>query len=611
MFNRKGNFLSNFLSLWLVLSGFTTVLFGQIPEVDFSDEIVVTADRIPTSISEISRQVVVFDSLQIRTAPVHDLNGLLQYVAGSDVQQRGAPGIQADLSIRGAGYEQTLILIDGVRVNDPQTGHHNLNVPINLQDIKRIEVLKGPGSRVYGPNAVGGVVNIVTKNGSDRSLGVNTSVGQNQLRNGQVAISLPLKASRHYLSAGRNQSDGFADNTDFEITTLFFRGQINLSSDLSLDWTAGHQKKSFGANSFYTPAFPNQWEETQTTYLQGRGVYEGKTWRLQPQFIYRENRDEFLLKREDPDFYHNIHKTRVSGGELHFQIQNTFGLSMLGGEYRREEIESNNLGNHDRRSSGFYLQHNLQWKNWNFSGGLSGFKYSEWDWNVWPGFDFSLRLNPTVTLFGSAGKAFRVPTFTEMYYHSPANQGNPDLREENAWSFEGGIRYFDAGIHAELTGFRRNSRNLIDWVLNMNDNIWHAMNIQKVNTNGIEAAANLALPGISGVQLDFSYTYLDSRLLEQSLPSKYAINHLRHQVVAGLLWHPQNKPFGINLKTSFQDRVHYQSHWQTDLRVNYYFLDYEVYLAVTNLFNQTQRDFPYVPLPGRWIKAGFSARWPF
>jgi len=127
------------------------------------EEVVVSSSRIDLPLSENSRTIKVIQAQEIQKSSATSLADLLQRVAGIDVRRRGAQGMQADLYIRGGSFDQTLLLIDGIKVDDPQTGHHTLNIALPLELIERIEIIKGPAARVFGQNAFTGAINIVTK----------------------------------------------------------------------------------------------------------------------------------------------------------------------------------------------------------------------------------------------------------------------------------------------------------------------------------------------------------------------------------------------------------------------------------------------------------------
>jgi len=388
-----------------------------------SDEIIVTASKYPTTFSETTRSVTVINRREIEHAPVQSIQDLLEYAVSVDVQQRGPQGIQADVSIRGGTFEQTLILINGLKVSDPQTGHHHLNLPLTLADIDRIEILRGHGSRLYGPNAFGGVINIITRDIQSQMVTLKTAMGEYGLLEGVVSVAFPATMrSSHRLSLSHRTSDGYRENTEFDDTAAFYtstlevtRGEVNLSM--------GYREKEFGANSFYSDYYPKEWEKTGTTFMAMSAdlIISGTT--LTPQIYWRQNTDDFILDRDDPEFYHNQLTTNVYGVEIALALRSRHGLTTFGSELSNEEIGSESLGNHSRMKGGFYLEHRIKpLIKLNVSAGVFASYYPDWGWNVCPGLDAGYTLSEVTRLTVSVGRSFRVPTFTELYYDSPANK---------------------------------------------------------------------------------------------------------------------------------------------------------------------------------------------
>ncbi|MDW7759412.1 MAG: TonB-dependent receptor plug domain-containing protein [Acidobacteriota bacterium] len=325
--------------LWL-LSGFPPPGAGQ--ESEIHEEIVVTAARTPSVFSEAARSVIVIDRAVIETAPVRSVPELLEYALGVDVRQRGPFGVQADLSLRGGTFEQTLVLVDGVKIGDPQTGHHSAILPLTLDDVERVEILKGSGSRLFGPNAFGGAVNIITRKDRETRSRVGAAFGQNGFIGGDVSLAVPLGASGHGLSFSRKRSDGYRENTDFDITTLSYRASLPAAGG-EISVFGGHTDKAFGANGFYSDRFPMQWERTRTTFLQSSGEFGRSGLTVVPKVYARWNADEFVLDRNNPAWYRNTHTTHTGGMEIQVSFDSKLGRTAIGGEIGKEGIAVSTL----------------------------------------------------------------------------------------------------------------------------------------------------------------------------------------------------------------------------------------------------------------------------
>ncbi len=601
---------------WIIaIFSFSVLLlpsFGKAEEEIYNlGQVVVTAGRIPLEASRLTRSVTIIDSTDIKNAPAHSLPELLGYVAGVDVKRRGVEGIQADMSIRGSTFEQVLILVDGTKVSDPQTGHHNMDIPLTLADIERIEILQGPGSAIYGPNAFGGVINIITKRVEEAKTRASFILGENSLSAASISASFPRKNSTHIFSLERKESSGYQYNTEFDILTLHYRSTLK-TPFAPFDFSVGYTDKEFGADSFYSNLFPNEWEKTETTLANLGARFENNTVSLEPALYWRHHRDKFVLDRTDPAGFISRHTTDVYGGELDLRIPFSQGEIVLGGELGEEKIDSANLGERSRVRGAIFAEFQPKLEN-NFllDMGVRADHYEEWDWEVTPGIGLGYRINRGLKLRASFGRAFRVPTYTELYYDSPANKGNPGLAPEKAKVYEVGIDWTGRGFSWETTLFRREGHNLIDWVRPDSNKPWEVRNVSEIDTNGLEILFKMdakkfyELNPFSIVSL--GYTYLDSDRGENNLQSKYALNYLAHQVCLGL---EHFMPFNIyqTWKLQFKDRVNGDTYFLLDTRLSRKFRkrNAEVFVEGTNLFNTSYEEIEGVSMPGRWISAGIK-----
>ena len=573
-------------------------------------DVVVTASRTPISFSDLTRSVIVIDSSDIKETPVNSIQDLLQYAVGVDIKQRGIDGTQADASIRGGTFEETLILIDGVKMSDPQTAHHNLNLPISLDNVERIEILKGQGSKIFGPNAFSGVINIITKKSHSRTLSVEALGGQNSYYNTSLSASVPIWKISNNFSITKYKSDGYRYNTNFDMNNISFGSSLN-AKDVNVNLLLGYNDKKFGASGFYTSTFKNEWEHTTTKIANLSSDITINNFTISPKLNYRRNDDRYLLDYTNPSFYENIHHTDVYGFELQSSLKTNLGVTSIGGEFNHDKITSTNLGNHQRDKKGFFAEQKFSpIEKLNIILGGFAYDYSSIGWKFWPGIDASYNLISDIRLFGSVGKAFRIPSYTELYYNDPVTKGDPNLLYEETTNFEMGLNLTQNFFNVELSLFRKQGKNIIDWFkLNKNDSKWTVRNIAKVNTNGFEINF-YTNPQIIFKKLPFNkvgigYTYLDSDRKTSEFISRYALDYLRHQLVITI---SNNFFWGIKQSWAFryENRVNFEDHFLADANFYRQINMFTIILKATNLFNKTYHDIDTAPLPGRWIIGGIK-----
>lgn len=576
------------------------------------DPVVVTGTHIPEHLSRIGHCVTVISREEIETLPVDNMADLLETVSGVDVRQRGGHGVQADVAIRGSSFEQTLILVDGVNVSDAQTGHHNLDLPVNLEDVERIEVLKGPGARIYGHNAMAGVINIITRKAGESGLAGHVTYGDYDYLDVGASGVFKIGATSNRVSLSRRSSTGHIpeEETDFDANTLAYRGTIDAENhEFSL--SLGYTDKDFGAYRFYTDAYPNQRERTDTLLAHGSAHLRMGDLEVMPRVFWRRHHDDFKIQIQD-DWYQNEHRTDAYGVQLSSRLTSTWGVTAVGGEIAFEDLESSNLGDHDRHRGGLSLEHKFRPTDRSTFGiGASAINYSDWGWEYWPGVEWNLTLKDGLHGFASMGRSFRVPTYTELYYDTPANQGNPDLKPERGWTYEAGLRWREKGLSGHFSLFLRDAEDVIDWIRTSDLDPWKAQNVVENRTEGFEVGfdlypeAYLKTSLISTVRL--SYTYLDSDWDTEGLESKYVLDHLRHQV-HGSITLDWLDSLTQALQARWEKRMANDSHVVVDTRLTYQWHTYEVFLEVTNLFDKEYVESGFAPMPGRWIMGGLRIR---
>ena len=611
------NFTSNkqFTIPLIFLFFFISTLFGQERTYNL-DEIVVTAGRIASRLSEVTRNIHIIKPEDITSSPVNSVQDLLQYVAGVDIKQRGVEGVQADVSIRGGTFEQTLIMIDGIKISDPQTAHHNLNLPILLDQVERIEIVKGDGSSTFGPNAIGGVINIITKKGNEKNATAQFTGGEHGFYDATLSGSYGISSVNNHFSFSKKKSDGYRHNTNFDEINASYRSSILFEKQL-VNFSLGYDDKKFGANNFYSDKFPDQWEHTRTKLASVSGEFNTVKLVFSPKFYWRRNDDEYLLNYLNPSFYRNVHKTNVYGAEIQASYQSEFGITALGAEYNRDVIASSNLGDHSRERMGIFAEQKMGYKSFNASVGLFAYNYSNVGWKYWPGLSVGYNIYPSTRIYSSYGQAFRMPSYTELFYDyfkAPVRdrqKGNPDLQYEESTNYETGLYFTEEKISASFSLFRKDGKNSIDWGKGATDSVWHSYNIVDVSTTGFEIFTELntdeiSLRLIKRMTIGYTYLNMDASLNRENFQSRYVLDHLTHQLVVGI---SNALYFDITQSWMFryEERITGDKNFLVDTQVKKSFTNFDIFVKATNLFNKSYKDFNGVFLPGRWVFAGVKA----
>ena len=574
------------------------------------DPVVVTASRIPHHLSNAARSITVVSREEISDLPADSVADVLKYVSGVDLRQRSAHGVQADVSIRGGSYEQTLILVDGINVGDPQTGHHNMDLPVNLSDIERIEILKGPAATVYGPNAMGGVINIITRDADRNTWGGHLTYGENGYYDLAAQTNLVSGKISNRLSASRRYSSGHIEekDTDFDIKTLNYLGTLKTGTD-QFHLGMGYTDKDFGAYKFYSDAYPDQREKTESFLMHGSADFSIMDVEITPRLHWRHHDDEFKIKINNT-WNVNKHWTDVLAMQVNARIPSTLGETSLGVEAAFEDLESSNLGDHNRRRRALFGEHKFYPSDQLTLGiGASGVHYSDWGWQFCPGADLNVQFAEGLNGFASLEKSFRVPTFTELYYFTPANQGNPDLSPEKAWTYETGIRWQAERAGVEFSVFFRDSQDIIDWSRNPGDTVWKVRNIADIRTRGAEIGFDYSPESFFNTRflstINIAYTYLELDRDTQGMESKYALDHLRHQLHGSIKMDWSDR-IRHTVYARYGKRIAGDDYTVVDTRITYIFKHFQVFLDAANLFDQEYIESGFAPMPGRWIIGGVT-----
>ncbi|MBN2281217.1 MAG: TonB-dependent receptor [Candidatus Marinimicrobia bacterium] len=567
--------------------------------------IVITGSHIPTEFANSPRNITVLDGATIEQQNAESIEDLLQKLTDIQIETRGPLGVQSDFSIRGASGEQTLVLIDGMKISDSQTAHHSMNIPVTMNDIAQIEILRGNASKIYGPNALGGVINIITKK-SERSNGnVTLSGGKFDYFEGNFSGTVSIKNLSQRLSVSQKSCDGYRENTDFDITHIFYKSGLQ-TAIAKFDLSFGYQHKDFGANSFYSSRFPLQYENTET-YLANFSTFIPQNWgHLSFKISGRRHNDHFLLDKSNPSFYKNKHRTNSCSAELNGLYQHEKFQYNFGSDIGFDEIISNSLGTHKRARLGFFSEALYPFDKWNISPGISGYYYKNWGFQVFPGIDLGYQWNSSMRLFGSIGRSFRIPSFTDLYYKSPANLGNENLQPEKAVSAELGMKYHLRSLESSLTLFCRNTKDLIEFTRKNADDPWQATNISEMKTKGVEASFHYQPKTRLLQSLQIHYAYTSNVVSNCRFEGKYLTNSLRQN---GSLNLSHTLPYDILATWNFvyqEIRFDNQNVLTVNFNANIPWKNLYIYLNVTNLLNAKYAFFERIPMPGRWLKLGLK-----
>ncbi|NRB62469.1 MAG: TonB-dependent receptor [Saprospiraceae bacterium] len=617
------------------------------------DTITVRSARVPTPVEQTGRNISVIQPLDLEQAPYTSLDELFQYIPGIEVQSRNAFGSQGDITMRGSTFSQVLVLIDGMRLNDPLTGHFNHAIPVATAEIERVEVLRGAAAAIYGADAVGGVINVITK-GYQATAGDYTQIagqmnyGDNSLVMGRQGFAVQKKNS--FFSGGFNLTQSLGESIPertvngstlegfdnyFDIKTVGVQAGGNLNNGWRFKIRTAYDHRDFSARYFYTVSpFDKSTETTGTWWNQLVVDKVGQISNTQINLAHKRNTDVFVFS---PDFAStNEHVTLLSNLNVnhHWRSSKVWAFN-IGGQLDRRSIESNDRGDHQDWHVGAYgmavWSPNTQWT----ITGSARVDYDEnYDLEFTPQLNLAYQVLPNLNLRGSAGRSIRAANYTERYVSfnltnlTPGrNLGNPDLLAEQSWSEELG---FDLDLTPNITwkgtGFLRQSSSLIDYVetnesripnnQNLQDgaNYFFAQNISDVVTKGFETELWLShiIDNRRRVRGSIGYTYLNTSN-DEDIVSVYISSHARHLLTTQWTLNAGGLDFSVNglykvrnnrLAEAIDAELTEQySLWNVraahDLTQNI-----GIQLQIHNVFDAEYQDILGAPMPGRWVMAG-------
>ena len=607
---RKG-FLFTF---WLLV---VNVVVAQHDPVIIISDVVVMENRIKVPLSRKPAPITIIDSATIRNSPGLGLAELLKNVAGVDMRQRGVNGIQTDASIRGSSFDQVLVLVNGVRMADSQTGHHNFNLPVDLEIIDRIEVFKGSSARVFGQNAFAGAINIVTKNPDYNRVRINSFAGSFGLIGGSLSASANTRTTRSHIMVSRQKSDGYRYNTDYLLTNIFYQGELLTGAGI-ISYMAGLTDRNFGANGFYSgPAYTEQYEEITTSLMSVAFTprFSSTKVEMTTRLFWRRNNDDYMLIRNDPDYYRNIHLNNTAGADINLTFFTKAGITGTGIELTNSSINSTRLGNNNRTGVSLFAEHRFSTKSdiLSVTPGIQLSHATGFGTSFLPGIDLGLTIAPKLMLFANTGYTYRVPTFTDLYYEDPGNLSNPYLKPEYSLSYEAGIKSISShSIQFQASVFTRRGSNLIDRVKENENDKWMPVNIGETTFRGFESNFTIYPRSISGLnvfiisRISAGYLFNHSTVEGPESPySRFALDNLRNQLVLSIDLN-YGKYLTHTITSSYTDRVNSKSYTVVDTRLSYNCNSFKLYSGFSNITGTKYAEIWDVTMPGFHFMAGAS-----
>ena len=570
------------------------------PRIDSLQEVIISSTRIDLPFSKNSRTIQLITAEDMKKAGVTNVADALQQIAGIDIRRRGTNGTQADLYIRGGSFDQTLLLVDGIKVDDAQTGHHTMNLALPIEVIKRIEIIKGPAARIFGQNAFNGAINIITKDVPDTDVSLHVQGGSYNQFNADVTAGINLDESSHIIHYSKNTSEGYRFNTDFDNQNFVLKSTFN-KKNLPIAMLISLSDRNFGANGFYaSPAAVNQYEETMASLIGFSTVIKKGNFTWKPRVYWRRNEDEYVFVRNNPSIYRNLHISNKIAAELNGSYTSNIGITGFGIETAKVYLSSNNLGDNNRFVSTLFLEHRLELfdKKMDITPGVAVTYFSDFKFFAFPGIDIGYQVLDNLRVYGNLGYTYRVPTFTDMNYKSPTTIGNPELEPEKAFSQEIGLKWNTAGFNASVAVFNRDSNRLIDYVKMQNTDPWQPQNIQDVTTKGFETQLDYTFAINSFNQkLQLGYSFIEDHVKQSSYNfSQYSVNSMKHQVV-GSYYMQFLKNFTNSILYRYSERTNGDSYSVVDLGAAYTLKAFEFSLFANNIFNAEYTETNFVPMP--------------
>jgi len=588
-----------------------------------SETLVVLGSATPVPLAESPRSVEVLP-VKGMTLSAESPQDFLREDSSVFLEERGAGGGQADLVLRGGSFEQTLVLLNGFRINDAQSSHHNLDLPVPLQALDSIQVLAGAGSTLHGVDALSGVVDFLTAAPDHDSLFLRAGDGSFQSNEETLLGGATRGRWSARLASERNFSTGFMADRDYRNEVASAENWIGSRLGVT-DLLVATSDRSFGANQFYGD-FPS-WERTKSWFAGARQELGNQTVAA---FGYRRHTDEFILFRDNPAAYENNHIDGSWQGSLR-RTENVGrdSVFLMGLEADGDSIQSYNfsggartfaLGVHARNRGAGYVDLDLRpaKSRWSLSAGAREEIFSGGAQAVFsPELSGSLRIAKSLKLRASGGYGFRIPTYTDLYYSDPSTLGNPKLKPESAWSGDAGADWAPSTkLMISFAGFYSQQHDTIDYVRATTlpnvylpascakANTWCADNLNGLHFVGVESRLTWIPKKSQTVRVAWTALHGAQSALH-GLESEYVFNYPVQNIHATWTWEPGH---GFALSNGVQLAQRYQQTVYPVWNVNATYDAWKLrpYLRLTNLSNTGYQEISGVNMPSRTIMGGIA-----
>lgn len=547
---------------------------------------------------------IILSKEKIKSIPGTSIAEILNNVLGINIKRQGGFDASANISTFGGTSEQTLLLLDGLKISNQQSLNHDLGLPINIDDIEEIEIYRNASARTYGSGAVSGVINIITKTGDARRTFLSTEAGDYSLFNNNLMLSLPIGKSFHNLSFSSiesGSSGSYTSNTAFDKTTFFYKYSLK-DGKTKTNFSYGYLKKGNQVSNYLKNTFPRQYEANTTQFINSKILWDFGSNKFESNTYWYDHINK-LAYDSNVGSWNTYYNTELG---LNFNINSNTkrGYRQANFTFNREINSNSIINDYIRDNYSLTYQKVLIGKKIDFDYGLSSNYYKDIGWFTSPGYQLSYNINNNANVYHKYDNGFRLPSFYEMYANDYMYSGDETLKNESSNAFEYGIQIYGPAIRITASQYYKNSTNVIDWN-KQNSVSWKSVNVSNVLSSGHNMQLELypeLMNKFNFIQIfELGYSYLDIDHNGNSNNYRNISNYLKHQFILSTTY---TLPFGINRSwyIRYEQPINHDNRIIFDTQIQYSFWRLETSLNVNNLFDVQYEDVSNVALPGRWMR---------